>query len=247
MRDATCVRRRRVSHSLFRPSDPDMRRYLLLTATLPLLAFAPPRQQSPVDGTVDKAVAAYGRMKTVRARFEQRLTNPLTGTTVVQRGTLQQRLPNQLAVVFSDPKGDRIVADGRSLWVYTPSSAPGQVIKLPVGAGSAGGLDLASQFFASPRTRYTITQAGSATIGGHATRALSLVPKQPMQFTKAIVWIDNADGTMRQFEVTEPSGLVRRVTLSDIRVNAAVDKGAFTFSVPKGVKVYGQEAFGGRR
>jgi outer membrane lipoprotein carrier protein len=224
-----------------------MRRYLLLTATLPLLAFAPPRPQSPVDGTVDKAVAAYGRMKTVRARFEQRLTNPLTGSTIVQRGTLQQRLPNELAVAFSDPKGDRIVADGKALWVYTPSSAPGQVIKLPVGAGSAGGLDLAAQFWSSPKTRYTITQAGTATIGGRATRALNLVPKQPMQFPKAIVWIDVADGTMRQFEVTEPSGLVRRVTLSEIRVNAAVEKGAFTFTVPKGVKVYGQEAFGGKR
>jgi chaperone LolA len=224
-----------------------MRRYFLLAATLPLLAFAPPRQQTPVDATVDKAVAAYGRMKTVRARFEQRLTNPLTGSTIVQRGTLQQRLPNELSVVFSDPKGDRIVADGKALWVYTPSSAPNQVIKLPVGAGSAGGLDLATQFWSSPKSRYTITDAGTATIGGRATRALNLVPKQQMQFTKAIVWIDNADGTMRQFEVTEPSGLVRRVTLSEIRVNGPVEKGAFTFTVPKGVKVFGQDAFGGPR
>ena len=225
-----------------------MRRSLLAAALVPVLAVAPARAQQPsVDATVDKAVAAYGRVKTVRARFEQRLTNPLTGSTIVQKGTLQQRLPNELSVVFSDPKGDRIVADGRALWVYTPSSAPGQVIKLPVGAGSAGGLDLAAQFFAAPKSRYTIGDAGTATIGGRATRALTLAPKQPMQFSKATVWIDVTDGTMRQFEVTEPSGLVRRVTLSDIRVNAAVDKGAFRFTPPKGVKVYGQEAFGGSR
>ena len=224
-----------------------MRRLALLTA-LPLLAFAPARpQQQSVDAVVDKAVAAYGRVKTVRARFEQRLTNPLTGSTITQQGTLQQRLPNELAVTFTNPKGDRIVADGKALWVYTPSSAPGQVIKLPVGAGSAGGLDLAAQFFDKPKARYTMSDAGRASIGGRATQAVNLVPRQPMQFTRAIVWVDTADGTLRQFEVTEPSGLVRRVTLSDIKVNAAVDKGAFTFAVPKGVKVYGQEAFGGSR
>ena len=224
-----------------------MRRLAFVIAALPLLAFAPARQQQSVEAVVDRAVAAYAKVKTVRARFEQRLTNPLTGSTIVQQGTLQQRLPNELAVTFTDPKGDRIVADGKALWVYTPSSAPNQVIKLPVGAGSAGGLDLAAQFFDSPRTRYAMTDAGRTMVGGRATRAVNLVPKKPMQFTRAIVWVDSADGTLRQFEVTEPSGLVRRVTLSDLRINAAVDKGAFTFRVPKGVKVYGQEAFGGSR
>jgi outer membrane lipoprotein carrier protein len=226
-----------------------MRRLLLASVIAPLLAFAPAPAfaQQGVEAVVDKAVAAYGRVKTVRARFEQRLTNPLTGSTITQQGTLQQRLPNELAVTFSNPKGDRIVADGKALWVYTPSSAPNQVIKLPVGAGSAGGLDLAAQFFDKPKSRYTMSEAGRATVGGRATRAVNLVPRQPMQFTRAIVWVDTADGTLRQFEVTEPSGLVRRVTLSDIRINAAVDKGAFTFAVPKGVKVYGQEAFGGSR
>jgi outer membrane lipoprotein carrier protein len=225
-----------------------MRRLVIALTALPLVAFAPARpQQQTVDVVVDRAAAAYAKVKTVRARFEQRLTNPLTGSTIVQQGTLQQRLPNELAVTFTNPKGDRIVADGKALWVYTPSSAPGQVIKLPVGAGSAGGLDLAAQFFDSPRTRYTISDAGRATVGGRATRAANLVPRQPMQFTRAIVWIDSADATLRQFEVTEPSGLVRRVTLSEIRTNAPVEKGAFTFTVPKGVKVYGQESFGGRR
>ena len=220
-------------------------RLLVPLALAATTALPRPMQQKEIGALVDKAVEAHGRLRTVRARFEQRLTNPLTGSTVVQRGTVQQRLPNHLALTFTDPKGDRIVADGQSLWVYTPSAAPNQVIKLPLGAGSAGGLDLAGQFFKSPKTRYTITDAGAATVGGRATRGLNLVPKQPMQFTRAIVWIDTADGTLRQFEVTEPTGLVRRVSLSEIRPNVAVDRNAFTFTVPKGVKVYDQRALTG--
>jgi outer membrane lipoprotein carrier protein len=111
-----------------------MRTFAILTVAIPLLAFTPVRPQQPsAEAMVERAAAAYAKVKTVRARFEQRLRNPLTGSTIVQQGTLQQRLPNELAVVFTNPKGDRIVADGKALWVYTPSSAPGQVIKLPVG------------------------------------------------------------------------------------------------------------------
>lgn len=226
-----------------------LRQLALPVALVATVAAAParaPRRQG-VDALVDKAVAAYAKVKTVRATFTQQLTNPLTGSTITQRGRMQQQLPSRLAVTFSDPKGDRIVADGKALWVYTPSSAKGQVIKLPIGAGNAGGLDLAGQFFSSPKTRYTITDGGALTVGGRATRALNLVPKQPMQFTKAIVWIDTLDGTLRQFQVTEPTGLVRRVTLTDVRVNAKVDPKAFVFNVPAGVKVYDQAALTGGR
>lgn len=222
-------------------------RRLLPLAFVPMLALAPRAQQPTAEQAVERAAAKYAKVKTVRARFEQRLTNPLTGSTIVQQGTVQQRLPNQLALDFTQPKGDRIVADGSALWVYTPSSAPNQVIKLPVGASSAAGVDLATQFFDSPRTRYTMTDAGRAAIGGRGTRAINLVPKKPMQFTKAIVWLDTADATLRQFEVTEPSGLVRRVTLSDVKLDAPVSASAFRFTVPKGARVFGQEAFGGKR
>ena len=106
---------------------------LLSTATALVLAL-PLSAQTP-EATIDRAVKAYSKVKTARASFEQTLTNPLTGNTQVARGELQQRTPGRLAITFTDPKGDRIVNDGRAVWVYTPSSAPGQVIKLSPAAG----------------------------------------------------------------------------------------------------------------
>jgi outer membrane lipoprotein carrier protein len=218
-----------------------------LTASA-LFTAAVPAQQSPVDAVIDKAVATYTSTKTSKGTFEQVITNPLTGSKVNASGMFeQQRKPARFSFRFVQPKGDMIIGDGRWLWVYLPSSTPGQVIKVPMTEGGAGSLDLASRFFDSPRTRFTITDAGTATIAGHATRAVVLQPKATTEpFTRAKVWIDTADGTLRQFETAEPSGITRLVTVTAVTSNAAVDAKSFTFKPPKGTRVVDQTVLGGR-
>ena len=215
-----------------------MHRYVI-PVVLGLLCAAPLSAQS-ADATLEKAVETYAAMKSVRASFEQTIENPMTGSKTVARGEIQQRKPNQLSVRFTDPAGDQIVVDGASVWVYLPSTNPGQVIKQSVKAGSAAMLDPASELLRSPRTRYTITDAGTARLGERSTRILTLVPKTEMGFAKATVWIDPADGTLRQFEVVDANGLSRRVRLTNIRMNAATDPSAFRFTPPAGVKVFEQ-------
>jgi chaperone LolA len=93
-----------------------------------------------------------------------------------------------------------------------------------------------------------MTSAGVAVIGDRPTHAVHLVPKTSIpEFTQATVWVDDANGLLRQFEITEPSGLVRRIRMIDARVNVAVDAGAFSFTPPKGVKVIDQTGRGGSR
>jgi outer membrane lipoprotein carrier protein len=212
-----------------------------LALALPVAAIA----QSP-EATVDRAASAYAKVKSARATFEQTLTNPLTGNTTTARGEYVQQSPGKLAVTFTQPKGDRIVNDGHAVWVYVPSSAPGQVLKLSPTAG-AGSVDLLATFLTNPREKYAMTGAGTATIGGRATHAVALVPRQPMQFAKATVWIDDADATLRQFEVTDNMGLVRRVRITKLSLNVPVSSKAFAFTPPAGVKVYDQAAMAGGR
>jgi len=222
--------------------------YIQAAVAAAVLALPAVTQQSSVDGIIDKAVAAYNKTKTSKGTFEQAITNPLTGSTVKAVGEFeQQRQPARFSFRFVQPKGDMIVGDGKWLWVYLPSSQPGQVIKVPMTEGGAGSLDLASRFFDSPRTRFAISDAGTATIGGRATHALLLKPKASTEpFTQAKVWIDATDGTLRQFETTEPSGITRLVTITAVTPNAAVDAKLFTFKVPKGARVVDQSVLGGR-
>ena len=198
-------------------------------------------QGQGVERTIDRAVAAWNAARTIRATFEQTLTNPLTGSTVTARGEFQQQGRNRIDIRFTDPAGDRIVADGRALWIYIPSTTPGQVLKSSLARG-ANSVDLTGQFLTSPKSRYRITAAGTTSVGGRPARGLLLVPRvegsQP--FSRATVWVDDRDGLIRQFEVTDQNGVTRRVRLTSIRVNARVDPAAFRFTPPPGVRVVGQ-------
>jgi outer membrane lipoprotein carrier protein len=223
--------------------------YLVALAVAALPAFSAPRTtaQPSASATIDRAVAAYAKTRTARATFEQTLRNPLTGSNLQSRGELSlQQKPSRMSVRFTDPKGDRIVVDGTSLWVYLPSSNPGQVIKLPAGKNGVGGIDLVGELLTSPKTRYTVGDGGAATIGGRATRVVSLTPKSAdQQITKARVWVDDADATVRQFEVTDANGLTRTVRITSWRANVPVASSEFRFAPPKGTRVVDQSALTG--
>lgn len=208
-----------------------------LLATILTAPLAASAAQSP-QATVQRAVKAYSKITTIRATFAQTVTNPLTGSDVESRGELQQRIPGRLAIDFSQPDGDRIVADGKVVWLYLPSTNPGQVIKARVGENSANVPDVTSWFLDSPQKRYRMSDAGKATIAGHATHAVGLVSRDPtIPFKKATVWVDDDDALIRQFETTDANGLTRRITITSIDTNAKLDPGAFAFVPPDGVRV----------
>ncbi len=201
------------------------------------------RAQS-ADDIIDRAVAAYSRLNSMRAEFRQTLTNPLTGSTQTTSGVIIRKKPNLLNVNFES--GDRIVADGSTLWLYLPSSAPGQVVRMPYSGANASAVDPADQFLNSPRTRFTVSSAGTATIGGRATHAVTLVPKRANNaFTTAKVWIDDKDSSIRQFDLESPNGLRRHVVITSFTANPTLNRSSFRFKVPKGAKVVDQSALTG--
>ncbi|HEY5545525.1 MAG TPA: outer membrane lipoprotein carrier protein LolA [Gemmatimonadaceae bacterium] len=194
--------------------------------------------QSPADRAIQSAVSAYADIRTAKATFEQTITNPLLGSTFRSRGEFEQSRPNKFAFRFTDPKGDVIVCDGRFVWVYLPASTPGRVNKAPCGGDQAGSLDLIGEFFSNPKERYAIGDGGAATVGERRTHIVLLTPKsKEAAFVRAKVWIEPTTGSLVQFEAVEPNGLSRLVRITSFTPNAAVSARAFTFAVPKGVKV----------
>lgn len=215
-----------------------MRRSFLGTAlvvlTLPVAGTA-----QNADAIIDRAVAAYARLNSMRAEFRQTLTNPLTGSTQTTSGVILRKKPNLLSITFQS--GDRVAADGSTLWVYLPSSTPGQVIRMPYTGSNAITVDPAQQFLDSPRARFTVTSSGTATVSGRATHSITLVPKRANAgFTTAKLWIDDADSSIRQFDVETSNGLKRHVVITSFTANPQLNRSSFRFSVPKGAKVVDQ-------
>ena len=211
-------------------------RHVLLGAALVAAPLASVAAQSP-DAVIDHATAAYAKVTSVHATFDQTVNNPLTGTTVNAAGEMWlQRPSGKFAVRFTDPPTDRVVGDGRAIWVYLPSTNPGQVIKVPQSAGMPGP-GVVNDLLESPKTKFAVAGAGTATVSGRATHAVTLTPKGERAFSKATVWVDDADGTVRQFELTEQTGLVRRVRMTSVEKNVAIPSATFTFTPPSGVRV----------
>jgi outer membrane lipoprotein carrier protein len=221
------------------------RSYPLPSVPYPLSPKLLVRQPSAADVALSKAVDAYANVRTARATFEQTIVNPLVGSTLKSRGEFEQRRPNKFAFRFSDPKGDKIISDGKFVWVYLPSSQPDQVIRISLADGGAGSLDLISEFFDSPKARYSVKDGGAATIDGKAARAVLLSPIKAASFVKATVWIDTKDGKLLQFEAEEPSGITRKVRITSFTPNVDVAGSAFVFKPPKGVRVVDRDAIGG--
>jgi outer membrane lipoprotein carrier protein len=204
-----------------------------------VIAAATSAGAQSADATLDHALDAWSRIRTARAVFEQTLTNALTGSSANARGEFQEQRPSRLSVRFTDPSGDRIVSDGTWIWLYLPSSAPGQVIKRRATDASAMPIDVTGEFLDNPRARYDVSAAGTATVAGHAAHELLLVPKagRSAAFERARVWVDDDDGLIRQFEVVEPSGVTRRILITSLEVNVPIDRSAFAFTPPPGTRV----------
>src|SRR5689334_4666707 len=213
---------------------------IILAAAIALTTLSTAARAQSADAIIDRAAAAYARLGSMRAEFRQTLTNPLTGSTQTTSGVILRKKPNLLSITFDG--GDRVVADGSTLWAYLPSSVPGQVMRMPYSMTSAGSVDPADQFLNSPLKRFTVTSAGTATVAGRATHVVTLVPKRAnSQFRSAKVWVDDADSSIRQFDVESSNGLRRRVVITRFVANPALTSSSFRFSPPKGAKIVDQQ------
>ncbi len=225
---------------------------LLLVAACSAATLALPARTTSAQGTAGapgdpasvlrRARAEYATVRTARAEFEQEIKNPLLGRTLTSRGTLVQRKPGRLAVTFTDPAGDRIVSDGQWLWVYIPSSAPGQVLRLPAGDEGTGGVDLAATVLDAPREGYNLTAAGARVVSGRPAHGVQMVarPGAEVPFPRATLWVDDVDASVREVAITDGSGVSRTIRLLTWEKNANVDATSFAFKLPKGVKVVQQ-------
>jgi outer membrane lipoprotein-sorting protein len=82
-------------------------------------------------------------------------------------------------------------------------------------------------------------------VGGRATTILDLVPRRKNDpVSRAKLWIDTKDYTLRQFEVETSNGLKRRVVVTSFTANPQLDRSRFRFTVPRGAKVVDQNTIG---
>jgi len=191
---------------------------------------------------LDRAQSAYDSARTLTAEFTQVVNNPLVGAPDTTRGTLRQMRPNFFEMRFSVPRGDRIVADGRYLWLYTPSTTPGQVIRSAIPATGTTGPNLIGQFVDHAHERYALRYVRSDTLPPDGVAdVIALDPRvAELPYRRAVLWVNRDDALLRRLDITERSGQERTIVLRALRVNEPMAARAFRFAVPPGVRVVEQ-------
>jgi len=203
---------------------------------------------APAGMAAQDAAAIVGRSSTVyrsltslSADFVQVINNPMIDS-ATSKGTLVQAGQDKLAMRFTDPSGEAIVIDGQYAWVYTPSTTPGQVIRMRVPSGGpVYGYNILAWLLDRPAERYKATYVRPDRVEGRTVDVVQLEPAVPdLPFDRAILWLDKGDGLPRRLDITEHSGATRILMLSKVRTDRSVPKDTFTFKVPSGVRVVDQ-------
>jgi outer membrane lipoprotein carrier protein len=181
----------------------------------------------------------YADIRSMEADFVQHLNVPLLGTEQRSVGRIYNRRPDRLAMRFSDPQGDVLVADGRHLWIYSPSTDRTQVIRSAMGAGGAQ-VDFQRELTEDPTARYVATLAGTEAVGGRQAHLITLVPRGRSPYRLIRIWVDQQDHIIRRFEMTEENDTVRRIELRNVRLNPNLPDSTFQFTPPAGAQIFDQ-------
>jgi outer membrane lipoprotein carrier protein len=212
----------------------------MLGLTLLGLGLGPPAIAQDAAAIVGRSARVYAATSNLRADFVQRIEDSMIGT-YDSRGALLQQGENRLSMRFSDPDGDAIIVDGHQVWVYTPSTAPGQVIRMPIPTGAMYGLNVLSWILDRPAQRYRMRYLRADKVNGRAVDVVELIPlSSELPFSRAVVWLDKADALPRRLEIAERRGGLRTITLSHVRTDTRLPQGAFDFTVPEGVRIVDQ-------
>ena len=207
---------------------------------LPQSVGAQQSEPPEVRDLLARAEQVYDGLSSMQAEFDQTIEIALLGRKRSGSGTWYQKGNGRFKMDFADPAGDIIVADGSSLWLYYPSTHPGQVIRSTIDANTtgAGMVDLQGRIFDEAAEAYEAVLEGLEEVDGHSTWLVTLTPRTESPYRMVRVWVDAENLLVRRFEITEENETLRTVVLRNLQPNADIPDSTFSFTPPAGTDVF---------
>ena len=205
-----------------------------------------PRSLHGQDGQAYQVLYAaserYYGVENLCAHFEQESEQTLLRQKRSGEGTLCLQQPDLFSMRFSDPEGDLVVMDGEFAWIFYPSQDDVQVIRFPAGRAGSG-FNFYENFLEDPRGRFEAVHEGREPMGDGLSHKIALKPRetdgvQSADFRTAVVWFDVESYLITALEIHNTNELIRRVWLTDIRVDGEISDEVFRFVPPEGTQVF---------
>jgi outer membrane lipoprotein carrier protein len=188
--------------------------------------------QAP-DGAIERAVAAWAKVKTVRGTFEQTVTNAQRRSSQASSGTFAFARPGKFRWSYVKPFAQLIVGDGSRVWVYDQDLNQVTVRELDAALGATPAALLAGD---------NALQKSFNLAEGRAANGLEYVDATPKAADSQFrhIRIGFRDDLPRAMILDDAFGQTTELRFTTIERNPQLAPDLFQFTPPKGADVVGQ-------
>jgi len=190
-----------------------------------------------VSDVVNNIKKNYSKLESYQANFS--ILSDKGGKKNNQSGILRFKSSDKLLMEFIQPSRQKIVSDGKMMWIYIPSMNVVAEQDLRSGSGlfTAGSEAGLNRLFSKYHYRFASKDEPETMKDGSKMYTLVLKQKESRGGYKTInLWISESF-FIQKAEGFTSSGKKVEITLSDIKTNVDLPNGMFKFDIPATARV----------
>ncbi len=190
-----------------------------------------------VSDIVDNIKKNFGKMESYQANFT--IVSDKGGKTNQQTGVIKYKAHNKLRIEFNQPYGQKIVSNGKMMWIYIPSMnvVAEQDLNSESGIFTSGSKSGLNWLFSKYHYRFASKDQPETQDDG--TRRYTLILKQKESrsgYRKMKLWVTERYFIIRAQGETS-TGKKVDIAFSDLRTNVNLPNGIFKFDIPSRARV----------
>lgn len=182
-------------------------------------------------GGKDRLQAFLSGVESLQARFEQSVFDASQGQARRLEGILYLQRPGKFRWDYTEPKGQLVLADGKTLWLVEEDLKQAYHKSQADALRGTPALLLTEQL--KLEDHFEIADLGAA----QELEWVELAPRDPeSQFTRVLLAFGGNE--LRRMELADKFAQVTRFSFSDIRRNPRLDPKLFVYVPPRGTQLF---------
>jgi outer membrane lipoprotein carrier protein len=190
-----------------------------------------------VGDVVQKVREKFGKLETYQASFA--IVSQKMGKMKAQSGIIKYKSTDKLVVEFQQPYGQKIVSNGKTMWIYIPSMnvVAEQTLKADSGIFTSNTKSGLTRLFNKYHYRFASKDQPEVMADGKKYYTLHLKQKESRSgFRTLQLWISE-DYFIVKAKGETSSGKVIEISFSNIQTNVNLPGSIFRFDVPAHARI----------
>ncbi len=190
-----------------------------------------------VGDVVKEIRSAYGSIDTYQANFT--IESERHGRKTVQKGVIRFKNSDRLVMDFTQPANQKIVSNGKMLWIYIPSMnvVAEQDLKSDAGLFAAGSKSGLNRLFSKYHYRFASKEQPETMKDGSKMYTLELKQRESRSGYREINLLVNENYFITKAEGITSTGKKVSISLTDFKTDVDLPGSLFKFDIPARARV----------